>query len=119
VLRATIAERDPRRPAQRLNRVINVALAFTRGARERAILIDRIDESGCVFTPHHDLAEGTEFWMKLPGIGATRCFVVRTEEGEAECTFAPRLHLGALDVLRMRAPVRKAERGQGFGRKTG
>jgi hypothetical protein len=119
VLRAIIAEREPRRRAQRLNRVVNVAAAFVRGATQRVILIERIDEAGCVFTPHHGLAEGSEFWMKLPGIGATRCFVVRTEAAETECTFAPRLHVGALDVLRIRAPAVKPAGQRGFGRKTG
>lgn len=116
MLRAIIAEHQPRGPAQRLNRLVNVALAFTRGAKQRPILIDRIDEAGCVFTPPHDLAEGAEFWMKLPGIGATRCFIVRTEAGEAECAFAPQLHFGALEALRGRAPARLAGQ-RGFGRK--
>ena len=81
-------------------RIVNLAAALREaGARTAKIVVVDISTGGFKAEVAEPLEEGSEVWLKLPGVEAKRSRVVWTRDKDVGCEFEWPLHRRELDLI--------------------
>ncbi|MFL6844183.1 MAG: PilZ domain-containing protein [Allosphingosinicella sp.] len=88
-------------------RIVNLAAALREdGAKSAKIVVRDISVGGFKAEAAEPLEEGSEVWLKLPGLEAKRSRVVWVRDKDIGCEFEWPLHPRELDVIVAPAPRR-------------
>ena len=88
-------------------RIVNLAAALREeGARSAAVVVVDISVGGFKAEAEEPIEEGSEVWLKLPGLEAKRSRVVWTKGRDIGCEFEWPLHPKELDSIVAPAPRR-------------
>jgi hypothetical protein len=104
-MEATLSSLAASEQRQTRRRLVNFAAALgEEGASSAAVRVSDVSEGGCRLRCEQPLGEGSEMWLKLPGLEARRVRVVWTEGHTLGCEFETPLYPGEIETL---APPRK------------
>ncbi|HEX6375133.1 MAG TPA: PilZ domain-containing protein [Allosphingosinicella sp.] len=88
-------------------RIVNLAAALREdGARNCRVVVIDISVGGFKAETDEALEEGSEVWLKLPGLEAKRSRVVWCKDKDVGCAFEWPLHPRELDLIVAPAPRR-------------
>lgn len=88
-------------------RIVNLAAALREaGARSAKVVVVDISTGGFKAESDETIEEGSEVWLKLPGLEAKRSRVIWTKERDVGCEFESPLHPKELDSIVAPAPRR-------------
>jgi hypothetical protein len=90
-------------------RIVNLAAALRdEGAVTSAARVSDISTGGCRIEAENPLPEGTQIWLKVPGLETKRSRIVWADGRICGCEFEIPLHPGEIEILTPRRPSRKA-----------
>jgi hypothetical protein len=88
-------------------RIVNLAAALREeGAKNAKVIVVDISVLGFKAEAAEPMEEGSEVWLKLPGLEAKRSRVVWTKDKDIGCEFEWPLHPSELEVILAPAPRR-------------
>ncbi len=99
---------DQPAPTGRTTERVSVALGAglrQRGAAGVSVQVMDLSIEGFRATTHLEMAEGTDVWLRLPGLEACHAKVMWRKGAQIGCRFERALHPAVLDMV-----VRKAQR---------
>ncbi len=99
-MRATLSSLVSDEQRQTRRRLVNFAAAVSEeGATTAPVSVSDISEGGCRLFSEQPVEQGTEFWLKLPGLEARRIRVVWSEGQSFGCEFDRALYPGEIETL--------------------
>ena len=115
MIRATLSALVPHEERNAPRRLINFGARLRAGAGSIKIVVSNMSATGFLATGAGQLQAGEDLWIRLPGIEARRCQVVRHSEGDTAFEFFAPLRESDLDQLR--PPRNQNTRRSDFGQR--
>ena len=99
-MEATLSSLATSEQRQSRRRLVNFAAALSEeGASSAPVRVSDVSEGGCRLQSDQPVEQGTELWLKLPGLEARRVRVVWSEGHMLGCEFETPLYPGEIETL--------------------
>ena len=99
-MKATLSSLAPNEQRQSRRRLVNFAAALSEeGAQTAPVGVSDISEGGCRLQCDEQFLEGSEMWLKLPGLEARRIKVIWSGERALGCEFETPLYPAEIEIL--------------------